>query len=353
MRGHGLMQAIARVNRVFSDKPAGLVVDYIGVAQNLKSALGDYSSSDRAEVGIDEGDAVRVLVEKCEIVRAMFRPDTKGGFDYRPALDGAAKPQARLAIMAGALDWVLTFQQTEAAKETTDDAKKRAQARICAVTPIVSYIRVSTSGQGKSGLGIEAERDALARFALAEGMKIIAEHVEIESGKGAALNRRPHLAAALADARRLQCSVAVAKLDRLSRDVHFASGLMAHRVPFLIPELGADVDPFLIHLYAALAEKERTLISQRTKAALKAAKIRGVRLGNPSIKKAREIGAARVKADAANLASRVLPLIREAQKAGAITLRAIADVLNARGVPTARGGRWAATQVRDILRRAK
>lgn len=83
MKGHGLMQAIARVNRVFRDKPAGLVVDYIGIAQNLKSALGQYSSGDREQVGIDEADAVRVLLEKYEIVRSMFRPDTKGGFDYR------------------------------------------------------------------------------------------------------------------------------------------------------------------------------------------------------------------------------------------------------------------------------
>ena len=109
--------------------PPGLVVDYIGIAQNLKSALGQYSSGDREQVGIDEADAVRVLLEKYEIVRAMFRPDTKGGFDYRPALDAAAKPQARLAIMAGAIDWVLTFQQADAAKETTEEGKKRAHRR--------------------------------------------------------------------------------------------------------------------------------------------------------------------------------------------------------------------------------
>jgi type I restriction enzyme, R subunit len=103
MKGHGLMQAIARVNRVFRDKPAGLVVDYIGIAQNLKSALGQYSSGDREQVGIDEAEAVRVLLEKYEIVRAMFRPDTKGGFDYRPVLNAATTPQMRLAIMAGAI----------------------------------------------------------------------------------------------------------------------------------------------------------------------------------------------------------------------------------------------------------
>jgi type I restriction enzyme R subunit len=129
MKGHGLMQAIARVNRVFSDKPAGLVVDYIGIAQNLKSALGQYSGGDRDQTGIDEAEAVRVLLEKYEIVRAMFRPDTKWGFDYRPAMEVAAKPQARLAIMAGALDWVLTLQQTDAVNETTKEGKKRAHRR--------------------------------------------------------------------------------------------------------------------------------------------------------------------------------------------------------------------------------
>jgi type I restriction enzyme R subunit len=129
MRGHGLMQAIARVNRVFRDKPAGLVVDYIGIAQNLKSALGQYSSGDREQTGIDEAEAVRVLLERYEIVRAMFRPDTKGGFDYRPGLNAAATPQVRLANMAGAIDWVLTLQQADAAKESTEEGKARAHRR--------------------------------------------------------------------------------------------------------------------------------------------------------------------------------------------------------------------------------
>jgi DNA invertase Pin-like site-specific DNA recombinase len=218
---------------------------------------------------------------------------------------------------------------------------------------LVAYCRVSTSRQGRSGLGIEAQREALARFAGAEGFDIVAEHVEVETGKGAdALDRRPKLAAALAEARRRRCPVAVAKLDRLSRDVHFISGLMAHRVPFLVAELGPDVDPFVLHLYAALAEKERALISQRTKAALKAAKARGTRLGNPNLRRIRGVGPAALKAEAERFAANVLPIIREAQKAGARSLRAIAEVLNARGVRTARGGKWAATQVRDILRRA-
>ena len=143
--------------------------------------------------------------------------------------------------------------------------------------PVIAYIRVSTAKQGRSGLGLEAQHAALVRFAAAEGFEIAAEHVEIETGKGSdALDRRPQLAAALAKARKRKCSVLVAKLDRLSRDVHFISGLMAHKVPFIVAELGSDADPFMLHLYAALAEKERALISHRTREALKAAKARGV-----------------------------------------------------------------------------
>ena len=143
------------------------------------------------------------------------------------------------------------------------------------MTPAVAYYRVSTARQGKSGLGIEAQKAAIQRFAEAEGIEVVAEHVEVETGKGSdALDRRPELAAALAQARKAKCPVLVAKLDGLSRDLHFISGLMTHRVPFVVAELGADADPFMLHLYAALAEKERALISQRTKAALAAKKAR-------------------------------------------------------------------------------
>ena len=122
MRGHGLMQAIARVNRVFRDKPAGLVVDYIGIAQNLKSALGQYSREDRKHAGIDEAEAIAVMLEKFEIVSDMFH-----GFDYRTGLTGS--PQERLVALAGAIEWALDMQQREAAKESTDDGKKRAHRR--------------------------------------------------------------------------------------------------------------------------------------------------------------------------------------------------------------------------------
>jgi DNA invertase Pin-like site-specific DNA recombinase len=129
------------------------------------------------------------------------------------------------------------------------------------VTHLITYIRVSTSQQGRSGLGIEAQRQALAHFAQSEGFAVAREFVEVETGKGSdALDRRPQLKAALAAARKLRCHVAVAKLDRLSRDVHFISGLMAHKVPFLVAELGPDVDPFVLHLFAALAEKGARLL---------------------------------------------------------------------------------------------
>jgi len=122
MRGHGLMQAIARVNRVFRDKPAGLIVDYIGIAQNLKSALAQYSPRDRENTGIDEAEAIAVMMEKYEVVRDMFH-----GFDYLTALNGT--PQERLAMMAGAIEWILDMQQRLAARETSKEGKRNAHRR--------------------------------------------------------------------------------------------------------------------------------------------------------------------------------------------------------------------------------
>jgi DNA invertase Pin-like site-specific DNA recombinase len=218
---------------------------------------------------------------------------------------------------------------------------------------LIGYVRVSTARQGRSGLGIEAQREALARFAASEGFELVRLFVEIETGKGAdALDRRPQLSAALSDARRRRCPVAVAKLDRLSRDVHFISGLMAHRVPFLVAELGSDVDPFILHLFAALAEKERAMIATRTKAALAAAKARGVTLGGPKLSEARAAAAASVKALADRHAANVLPVVREIQGAGATSLHQIAAALNARGISTPRGGAWYAKSVSNVLARA-
>jgi DNA invertase Pin-like site-specific DNA recombinase len=145
----------------------------------------------------------------------------------------------------------------------------------------LAYIRVSTQRQGKSGLGLEAQQAAVTAFAEAEGLQIIAWHQDIESGSE---NDRPGLNEVLRKARVLECPVIVAKLDRISRDVAFISKLMGEQVEFIVTELGRQADPFILHIFAALAEKERKLISERTKAALAAAKARGVKLGNPNLK---------------------------------------------------------------------
>jgi DNA invertase Pin-like site-specific DNA recombinase len=217
---------------------------------------------------------------------------------------------------------------------------------------LVGYCRVSTSRQGRSGLGLEAQREAIERFAEAEGCKLVHIFIEVETGKGAdALARRPKLTAALAEARKHGGAVVVAKLDRLSRDVAFISGLMAQRVPFLVAELGADVDPFLLHLFAALAEKERAMIADRTRLSLRAAKARGVKLGNPKLKQARKAAVEKVRAQADSHAEGVLPIIKKIQRAGATTLREVAEALNARGIATARGGQWYASSVRNVLGR--
>ena len=220
---------------------------------------------------------------------------------------------------------------------------------------LVAYVRVSTDQQGKSGLGIEAQKTAIARFAEAEGFEIIAELTEVETGKGSdALDRRPLLREALAVARKAKAAVVVAKLDRLSRDVAFISGLMAQRVPFVVTELGADVDPFMLHIYAALAQKERALISERTKVALAAKKAQGVRLGNPTnLAEAAAKGAVANREAADRFAANVLPIVRQLQGAGVTGLQSLAAALNERGVRTARGGAWYASSVRNLLVRAQ
>lgn len=220
--------------------------------------------------------------------------------------------------------------------------------------PVVAYFRVSTERQGRSGLGLEAQRERCAAFAAQQGLDVVEAFTEVETGKGSdALDRRPRLAAALAAAKRLRCPVLVAKLDRLSRDVHFVAGLMAQRVPFLVAELGPDVDPFMLHVYAALAEKERRAVSERTRAALAVRKGRGARLGNrTNLAEAQALGAARTAEAARRFAENAAPVIREIQNSGVASLRGVAAALNARGVRTARGGRWAATQVGAVLRRA-
>ena len=219
----------------------------------------------------------------------------------------------------------------------------------------IAYLRVSTQRQQRSGLGIEAQRATIARFAEAEGLTVIAEYVEAETGKGAdALDRRPQLAAALAAARNAKCAVLVSKLDRLSRDVAFISGLMAQRVPFIVAELGRDADPFMLHLYAALAEKERRLISERTRAALAAKKVAGAALGNPrNIVQAGELGRTVQAATADTFVANVMPIIGAIRSTGATTFEAITQALNQRGIRAPRGGQWRASSVAYVLARSE
>jgi DNA invertase Pin-like site-specific DNA recombinase len=209
--------------------------------------------------------------------------------------------------------------------------------------PAVAYVRVSTAEQGKSGLGLAAQHAAIARFAEQEGFAISETFEEVESGKGAnALDRRPKLAAALKTAAKRKAPVIIAKLDRLSRDVHFISGLMAQRVPFIVTELGPDIDPFMLHIYAALAEKERRLISERTKAGLAAAKAKGVKLGGLNAKGIANRDEARERAEQLRLVFAEL---------AAMSARQAAEELNKRGIETPAGGQWYATQVIRVRQR--
>jgi DNA invertase Pin-like site-specific DNA recombinase len=142
----------------------------------------------------------------------------------------------------------------------------------------IAYVRVSTVKQGKSGLGLEAQETAIKQMAQTENLNIVQWLKDVESGSN---NDRIGLQEALQNAKILGCPIIVSKLDRLSRDVHFISGLMKEHVEFICCDLGRQSDPFTLHIFAALAQKERQMISTRTKAAMAAAKARGVVLGNP------------------------------------------------------------------------
>jgi len=219
----------------------------------------------------------------------------------------------------------------------------------------IAYLRVSTQRQQRSGLGIEAQRAAIARFAEVAGISLIGEYIEAETGKGAdALDRRPQLAAALDAAKSAKCYVVVSKLDRLSRDVAFVAGLMAQKVPFIVAELGRDADPFMLHLYAALAEKERRLISERTKAALAARRASGVRLGNPTNAPEAAVLGRFAQVEAADrFVQELLPLLTAIRASGTTTIGATTRALNQRGIRSPRGGQWHVSSVSNLLARAQ
>ena len=209
---------------------------------------------------------------------------------------------------------------------------------------VITYIRVSTSKQGRSGLGQEAQVSVIDNFCSLHELDIIETYSDIESGKN---SDRSGLESAMAHAKKEKCPVVVAKLDRLSRSVAYISSLMAERVPFVVTELGFDVDPFMLHIYAALAEKERKLISERTKAALAAAKKRGVKLGSPQLAKAREAHSKKTEEFSRGLLEDVSKMRSEG-----MTLRSIASALNSQDRLTSRGGKWYASSVSYLLKRA-
>ncbi|MEH2525836.1 MULTISPECIES: recombinase family protein [unclassified Bradyrhizobium] len=208
----------------------------------------------------------------------------------------------------------------------------------------VAYYRVSRERQGRSGLGLEAQQAAVTRFCAAEGFDIRATHIEVETAKGFdALERRPELAAAMKAAKKAKCPVIVAKLCRLSRNVAFISTLMEKRVPFIVTQLGLNVDPFMLHIYAAMAEKERAQIAERTRDALAAAKARGTVLGNAAQAKANSDMAAEF---AEGLREVVWPFIN-------LSSRRIASILNARDIATPTGGKWHSQSVLRLIDRLK
>jgi DNA invertase Pin-like site-specific DNA recombinase len=219
---------------------------------------------------------------------------------------------------------------------------------------LVAYYRVSTAKQGKDGLGMEAQRAAVQDFAKRTSSQIIKEYVEVETGT--AKRNRPELAKALAHAKRSQGTMAVAKLDRLSRNVAFLSALMESKTDFVACD-NPNANPLTIHILVAVAEDEAKRISERTRAALAAYIARGGRLGNPSnltpaaARKGRLIGAemTRLEADAAY--ADLYPVLTAKRESG-MTLQAITDHLNGEGYVTRRGKPWNRMQVKLVLDRA-
>ncbi|WP_408999423.1 recombinase family protein [Syntrophus buswellii] len=220
----------------------------------------------------------------------------------------------------------------------------------------IGYIRVSTDKQGKSGLGLEAQKKAIVDYLNGGNWDLIAEYVEVESGKN---DCRIELQKALQHCKMTGASLVIAKLDRLSRDLHFISSLMKSGIEFTACDM-PTANKFTVHIYAALAEQEREMISARTKAALQAARERGVVLGKPdnltneAKEKGRKLGTKATIAKADMFAGKVADIIQELQGQG-MSLRGIAKVLNERGILTARGksGSWTATAVRNILNRER
>lgn len=218
----------------------------------------------------------------------------------------------------------------------------------------VAYYRVSTQRQGKSGLGLDAQREAVTGFLNGGKWTLVAEIKEIESGKN---SDRPELAKALALCRIHRATLLVAKIDRLARNVAFISALMESGVKFRAVDM-PEVNEMVIHILASVAQGEAKTISDRTRAALAAAKARGTVLGGLRWdittvgEQGREAALEARQAKSASYRADILPVIEDKRRQGATTLQAIADALNADGTPAPRGGEWSPVQVCRILKAA-
>lgn len=213
----------------------------------------------------------------------------------------------------------------------------------------IAYYRVSTDKQGRSGLGLEAQRQAVLDYLNGGGWELLAEFTEVESGSK---NQRPKLKEALNLCKRHKAKLVIARLDRLSRNAAFLLALRDSKVDFIAVDL-PQADAFTVGILALVAEREAQMISARTKAALKAAKARGTKLGNPTnLKEAGKAGVQTTKAKATQASANVLPIIHQIKAAGVRSLQGIADALNARGVTTSRGSAWYPESVRRAILRA-
>lgn len=212
---------------------------------------------------------------------------------------------------------------------------------------VVFYLRVSTVKQGADGNGIQHQMTVVNRYAEANGAEIVGQFIEVESG-GKTDSERPQLAAALEKCKKENAVLVCSKIDRLSRNAEFLLRLMNSRVEFVCCDI-PNCDRFTISLFAILAEKEKNMISERTKNALKMVKARGIKLGNPnpelSVIKMNE-GARKGRIDFKN---KIIPIINEIKSTGIKTLQGLADCLNRRGISTRNGKQWYPTQIRNLL----
>ena len=210
----------------------------------------------------------------------------------------------------------------------------------------VTYYRVSTQRQGKSGLGLDAQKKTIEDYLNGGNHEVLEEFIEVESGKGSnALALRPILREAIECAKKNKAKLLIAKLDRLARNVHFVSSLMESKVDFVVADM-PEANALTIHLLSAVAEYERELISKRTTEALAAAKRRGVKLGNPNLKADNK---KRTKT-AQDFAKKLKPTLK-AYKDQGMSQRAIVEELNSVGITAPRGGEWKLIQVQRVMNR--